>query len=511
MDKRYLTLLNMTGAIAMIMIDQTVIGIALPALQQHFSFGPLGLQWVVNGYTLALAASLICAGWAGDRFGHYRSFMAGVGLFTAASLACAIAPTGDVFIGARIVQGIGAALMQPAATAIVFGTFPPERRGRAMSIYVGSGLLFLAAGPLLGGILVQQFTWHTVFLINLPIGLATLVMAFIHGRHAPQGRETAFDFAGAVLLVAGVLFLTIAIQSLGDGTLPAALALAMGAAGLAALVRLGTRKPASVAPIIDFGMFGNRVYFGCGVVLFCIQFAMLGQVVFGAVFIQNVLDFSPFQTGLAMMPVVLAIIVMAQVSGYLFDRFDFRPLALVGTGSISLGFLFQAMVLEYGNIYWLFPGMMLIGTGLGLLASTVTTEGLSQVSLTERATASAVLQTLRQTGGVFGIACIGSLINAIEKSRIAEVAKQIEPVAAKRDELQVLLFQSEQAQAAATRTLDQHWPDAVQQLKAITTEAIGAGYWLGAFIVLVAVVVSFWAFKLPKKSLTAPETAQAQA
>ena len=134
MTRSGLTLINMSGAIGMIMIDQTVIGIAIPALQRSFDFGPVALQWVVNGYTLALAASLICAGWAGDRFGHYRSFAAGVALFTGSSLLCAIAPIGEILILARIGQGMGAALMQPAATAIVFGTFPPDQRGKAMSI-----------------------------------------------------------------------------------------------------------------------------------------------------------------------------------------------------------------------------------------------------------------------------------------------------------------------------------------------------------------------------------------
>ncbi|MEM9630002.1 MAG: MFS transporter [Pseudomonadota bacterium] len=506
MDKRYLVLVNMTGAIGMIMIDQTVIGIALPPLQRSFGFGPMELQWVVNGYTLALAASLICAGWAGDRFGHYRSFTVGVGLFTVSSLLCAIAPIGEVFIAARIGQGIGAAFMQPAATSIVFGIFPQEMRGRAMSIYVGSGLLFLAGGPLLGGFLVQHFSWHTVFLINVPIGLITFVTAYMFSKHAPKGNDLSFDFGGAILLVAGILILTIAIQSFGDRTLPVSASLGLTALGLAALAILPFRKPASGASIIDFSIFRSRVYFGCGVVLFCIQFAMLGQVVYGAIFIQNVLSFTPFQTGISMMPVVLTIIILAQISGYLFDKIPFRLLALVGTLAISGGFFAQAVVLPLNNIFWLIPGMMLIGFGLGLLASTVTTEGLSHVSQTQRATASAILQTLRQAGGVFGIACIGSVINLIEKVRINEVADKLETVADKRHELQILLFKSEQAQASATAELRAHWPQALSELKEITTEAVAAGYYLGAAVVLVATLISVWAFASKADSEAAGES-----
>lgn len=495
MDKRYLILVNMIGAIGMIMIDQTVIGIALPPLQRSFDFGPVELQWVVNGYTLALAASLICAGWAGDRFGHYRSFTVGVGLFTLSSLLCAIAPFGEVFIAARIGQGIGAALMQPAATAIVFGVFPAEMRGRAMSLYVGSGLLFLAAGPLLGGFLVQNLSWHMVFLINVPIGLVTFATAFKFSGHAPKGKVLGFDFFGAAMLVTGILVLTVAIQSFGDGVLPLPFSIALVLLGMAILARLPFRTPSHGASIIDFSIFNSRIYLGCGIVLFCIQFAMLGQVVYGAVFIQNVLAFTPFQTGLSMLPVVLTIIVMAQVSGYLFDKIPFRALAVTGTLAISAGFFAQAIVLQLNNILWLIPGMMLIGFGLGLLASTVTTEGLGQVAATQRATASAILQTLRQTGGVFGIACIGTAINLVEKREIAEVAASLEPLAGKQRELQVLLFQSEQAKASAIQDLKAHWPEALEQLKAITTDGISTGYYLGAGVVLVAALISLWAFK----------------
>ncbi len=501
MTRAGLTLINMSGAIGMIMIDQTVIGIAIPALQRSFDFGPVALQWVVNGYTLALAASLICAGWAGDRFGHYRSFAAGVALFTGSSLLCALAPAGEILILARIGQGIGAALMQPAATAIVFGTFPPDQRGKAMSIYVGSGLLFLAAGPLLGGILVERFSWHMVFLVNVPIGCATLLAALRLGREAPKGTQEPFDFIGAALLVCGIFFLTTAIQGLGGGGF-AALPFGLAVFGSVCLAALPFRKPNHGAPIIDFGNFRNRIYLGCGIVLFCIQFAMLGQVVFGAVFIQNVLAFTPFETGLAMMPVVLAIILMAQVSGYLFDKVSFRLLAVTGTLAISLGFFSQALVLEHGQILWMIPGMLLIGLGLGLLASPVTTEGLSQVPMTQRATASAILQTLRQTGGVFGIACIGSVINLIEKARIEEISRRLEPIAEKRHELQMLLFRSEQSQAEATKQLEAHWPEALMDLKQITAEAIAAGYYLGAAVVFLAALISIWAFAKPGKEMT---------
>lgn len=146
MARKHLVLLNMIGALALVMIDQTVLGVILPSLQRTFMFGPVHLQWSVNAYLIALASMLMCGGWLGDKFGYFTSLRMGLALFTAASLACAYAPTGEFFITARVFQGAGAALMQPAATALVFSAYPADERGKALAHYVGAGLFFLLAG-----------------------------------------------------------------------------------------------------------------------------------------------------------------------------------------------------------------------------------------------------------------------------------------------------------------------------------------------------------------------------
>lgn len=502
MRREYLILFNMTGAVAMIMVDQTVVGVILPALQQAFGLTPNGLQWVVNGYTLALGATLICGGWVGDRFGRFRAFITGVSIFTLASLCCALAPFSQALITARILQGVGAALMQPSASAIVFSSFPSEKRGRAMSTYVGVGMLFLAAGPLLGGFLVEHLAWQTVFLINVPIGILTITAALLLQQSEPKGKPAAIDYTGAILLILGTVLLTVAIQSSGDKSLAMGWVIPMALLGMGAYTAIYLRRHSVADPLINFDFFKDRPFRGCCSILFCIQFAMLGQVVYGAIFVQNVLDFSPFQAGLAMLPVVLTIAVMSQVGGLLINKVSFRFLAIGGTLAISIGFISQAAVLHLGNILYLIPGMFLIGIGLGLLASTVTTKALTRVSALHRSKASAMVQTLRQIGGVFGVTLIGSLVNLGEKKRIIELVDDLHPLSSQHDQLQMLLFQAEQGQAQAMSEIARHWPTALPDLKAIASSAIAEGYILGACVVFVSTVASYWLFTDKEQSQT---------
>lgn len=485
----------MTGAVAMIMIDQTVVGVILPALQRNFGLSPSGLQWVVNGYTLALGAFLICGGWAGDRFGQFRAFMVGVIVFTLASLVCGLAPNSTILIAARIFQGIGAAFMQPNASAIVFSAFPADKRGKAMSTYIGVGMLFLALGPLLGGFLVEHLSWQTVFFINIPIGLATVIMALKNNPVTPVTTQSSIDFMGALLLISGTVFMTVAIQSAGDQSFSPLVIVTFFLLGLGAYTVLFQRRKSVEEPLLDFNLFKDRPFFGCCALLFCIQFAMLGQVVYGAIFVQNVLDFSPLQAGLAMLPVVVTITIMSQISGYLYSKISFRSLAIAGTAIIAIGFISQAVVLHLGNILWLIPGMLLIGLGLGTLASTVTTHALSRVSPLHRGKSSAMVQTLRQIGGVFGVTLIGSLVNLSEKMQITTLTNELQPLQGKKEQLQMLLFQAEQGQAAAAAEIANHWPNAISDLKTISSNGIAAGYYLGAAVVLIATVLSFKLFQ----------------
>lgn len=490
-----LVLLNVSAALAMVMIDQTVLGIVLPPLQRTFNLSPIELQWAVNAYLLALAGTLICGGWFGDRFGHFLGFRLGVGVFTLASLACALAPSGEFFIGARVFQGIGSALMQPSGTALVFAAFPEKTRPKALAVYVGIGLLFLAAGPIVGGVLVHLYSWHLVFLINVPIGVVAFAGASLLARETTEPHKPGgFDAASALFFMAGLLILVITIQSFGDDRLRVIEAAILLVLALFFFSLLYLRRNKVMNPLILFSLFNSRVFVGGCILLFCIPFALLGQVIFGSVFIQNVLGFPPLAAGLAMLPVVLSIIVMAQVGGYLLRRLSFRVLAVTGTLAMAAGFVAQAIVLEHRAFWQLMPGMLVMGCGLGLLVSTVTVKTLQNVEALHRARASALLQTCRQVGGVFGIACIGALVNWRQKSMISSAAELMEPERALRDQLQVLLYQVMSDQHANALRLHEKWPESIWVLKAISSRALSDGYFLGAAVMMVAAAFSFWAF-----------------
>ncbi|QUS58723.1 MFS transporter [Pseudovibrio brasiliensis] len=495
MARKHLVLLNMIGVLALVMVDQTVLGVILPSLQRTFMFGPVHLQWSVNAYLIALASMLMCGGWLGDKFGYFTSLRMGLALFTAASLACAYAPTGEFFITARVFQGAGAALMQPAATALVFSAYPADERGKALAHYVGAGLFFLACGPLVGGLLVEFFSWRIVFLLNVPIGLAVLIMAFAIGKSKTNKDTGSFDFQGAILFVMALLVFTVAVQLFGDYRL--SLGEGVVSAGFVILVcsLLFVRRHHVAHPFIQFSLFENKVYLGCCLLLFCIPFALLAQVVFGAVFLQNVLSLTPLEAGLSMLPVVLTIIVCAQFGGRLVGNIKFRNLAVCGSLAMGIGFATQALVIHFNNLWLLFPGMILMGAGLGFLISTVSTEALSHVSLLARARATALLQTCRQVGGVFGIACVGALINWREKTMISAAAELMEPNDKDRELLQLLLYKFMGDQPAAAALLHERWPQSLYILKAISSRALADAYIFSAVVLFGAAVMSLWAFK----------------
>ncbi|MCH9809459.1 MAG: MFS transporter [Alphaproteobacteria bacterium] len=503
MRRDNLILINMICSLAMVMIDQTVVGVVLPPLQRTFDFTPSELQWVVNAYTLALASMLICGGWLGDRFGRFNSFAAGATIFALASLTCAIAPNGELFIAGRAAQGVGAALMQPAASALVFSAFDQDRRARAMSIYVSSGLLFMAVGPLIGGILTGFSSWHAVFLINVPIGIAAAAGAMYLRQPQDSGQVRPFDRLGALLLLTGTVCLTFAIQGSGTGWLTCA---AFVAAGVVSFGWLYDRRNRPGGSIVNFEMLANREFFGCCVLLFCIQFAMLGQVVYGAIFIQNVLEFSPIQAGFAMLPVVLTIAVTAQVAGLLYIRVPYRWLAVGGTAAIAIGFVAQAFALVEGSLIGMIPGMFLGGVGVGLLASTVMVHALGLVSPHERSSASGMVQTIRQIGGVFGVACIGAIVNLSEASGIARVVPTLSSDPEMQHRLQTLLYKAEAQSAEAISELQKLAPVAITDLKEITSTAISEAYVFGAVVVLFACLWSAWAFYKPTEATVTQAT-----
>lgn len=315
----------------MIMLDNTVANVALPSIQRDLGVGLSELQWIVTGYALAFAALMLTGGKLADMFGRRLIFVVGLTVFTAASLACGLAGSGDVLIGARIVQGVGAALMNPATLSIIAATFPPRQRGMAIGIWAGVSALALAIGPLVGGLLTQHISWHWIFFVNLPVGVLAIAASDVfidESRDASQ--EQRLDLPGLLTPGIGLFALTYALIEANaygwtSGRILAAFATA--GAGLAVFVALELRQR---LPMLDLSLFRNGTFAGANLVVLLVALAMFGVFFFVSLYMQNILGFSAVEAGAAFLPMTVLIILIAPVGGKATDRIGSRWLMTAG-------------------------------------------------------------------------------------------------------------------------------------------------------------------------------------
>ncbi|MEJ2865465.1 MFS transporter [Actinomycetospora flava] len=415
--KRWLVLVAMTGSLSMIMLDQTVVSVALPTMGRELSLSPGAQQWVVNAYVLALAALVALGGKAADLLGPRRAFRSGVTLFFLASVGCGLAPAGPAgeatIIACRTLQGAGAALMVPVSAAIVIAAFGPSERGRAMAIYAGISQVFVALGPLIGGLLTEYVSWRAVFFLNVPVGIATLVLVAIAPVPAERVPGTTVRPLDVVLVVAGLAVTTFAIQAAGAVGLSAGV-LVLLVAGVAATAWFVVRQVRASDPLIHVRLFGDRAFTGDSAVMAFVQFGLLGIVLYSSIYLQELLAFGPMQAGLAVLPLILPLTVAAQVGGRWYDRSGVRGPVLTGLVLCAVGTVVWLLALPGLDYALQTPGMALVGLGLGLTLSPTNTDALSRVGATERTQASGVVQTVRQLGGTLGIAVIGAVVIAAD-------------------------------------------------------------------------------------------------
>ena len=414
----WLILWAMTGSLSMVMLDQTVVTVALPTMTRELPLSPTGQQWVVNAYVLAMAALVALGGKAGDLFGSISTYRVGIGLFAVASIGCGLAPHGEfgepVLIGFRVLQGAGAALMMPASASVVMAAFPAARRGTAMAAYSGISQIFLAVGPLLGGVLTQAVSWRAVFWLNVPIATGSLLLVRLarpsNGRRA-AGRISATSVA---VLVVGMTAVVLPIQQASSWGWDSPVVLGLLAAGVALLAGFTVAQLRSRAPLVNVRLFARRDFLGDVTVMGLTQFALLAAVLFGSLYFQDLLSFGPIDTGLAVLPLILPLTAASQISGRWYDKTGVRPPVLTGLAVATVGLFAWAAALPSLDYAWIVPGMVLTGLGVGLTISPTNTDGLSRVGVGERSQASGLLQTVRQVGGTLGVAIVGAVILARE-------------------------------------------------------------------------------------------------
>lgn len=427
-NRRWWILATMTGSLSMVMIDQTVVSVALPTMQRDLGLSSTGVQWVVNAYLLLLAVFVALGGRVADLIGAERTFRAGTSVFVFASALCGLAQNETMIIAARGLQGIGAALMVPSTGAVIVNTFDVRERGKAMGIYSGISMVFLALGPLVGGLLTQGVSWRAVFFINLPIGIAIVVASRFTLVHTPRPHvaRNAIDWIGLPLLVGafGTLVLGLMQGQTWGWTSPAIIALLGGAAMLSPTFLWWESR--AQAPLVDLKLFRLKNFGADGGVLAAVQFALTGASVFGAVWSQHVLGFSPIQAGVAMLPLTIPLLLVAPMGGRLYDHLGPRLLLTCGSLLIGCGLAWLAWHLHLRDYPTLIPGYILMGIGIGLTVSPGTTDALGGAKPSQRSQASGIVQTVRQLGGVVGLALLGAIVTQVSSvSPTAGAAAQV--------------------------------------------------------------------------------------
>jgi EmrB/QacA subfamily drug resistance transporter len=412
-NKKWWTLMAVSVGLFVIMLDNTVVNVALPAIRRSLGMTLSELEWVVAGYALTFAAFMLTGGKLADFLGRRLVFMVGLALFTGSSLACGLAPNGGFLIGARVVQGLGGALMNPATLSIITATFPPRERGRAIGIWAGISAMALAIGPLVGGLLTEHVNWNWIFFINVPIGVAGLIAIPIFiDESRDQSVEQRLDLPGLITSAVGLFALTygfIEANNYGWTSTRILTAFGIAIASLIAFVLLETHQR---TPMLDLSLFRQRTFAGANGAMLFVGLAMFGTFFFVSLYLQNVLKYSPVQAGATFLPMTLLIMGLAPRTGALADRFGSRW--LVGGGMTLLSFmLFYYTLLGAHESFWmLLPGLLLGGVGMAMTMTPTTAAAMSSVAVDQAGVGSAVLNSARQVGGSLGIAVMGAIVAA---------------------------------------------------------------------------------------------------
>src|ERR671914_490970 len=411
-NRSLLTLAIVSVALFMVTLDNLVVTNALVSIREDLGASLEELEWTVNAYTLSFAVFLLTAAAIGDRLGRRAVFAAGIGVFTLASAAAALAPSTDALIAARAVQGLGAAVITPLSLTLLSEAFPAEKRGLALGVWSGVSGLGVALGPVVGGAVVEGFSWQWIFWLNVPIGLA-LVPAAVSALKESRGPNATLDLPGLTLASTGLLGLVFGIvraQSLGWTSTIVAASLAGGAMLLAGFVLWESRTS---SPMLPMRFFRDRGFAATNGVSLAMFFGAFGAIFLLAQFFQVAQGYSPLEAGIRTLPWTAMPIFVAPVAGNLSDRIGSRPLMAAGLALQAAALAWLAVVTEPDVAYGLFvPAFVIAGTGMALVFAPASNAVLSSVRPEEAGQASGATNTIREIGGVLGVAVLATVFTS---------------------------------------------------------------------------------------------------
>ncbi len=415
--RKWWTLAAVSFGLFMIMLDNTVVNVALPAIQKDLGTGLSELQWIVTGYALTFAALMLIGGKLADAYGRRLIFVIGIVIFTVASLWCGLADSGNMLIAARVLQGAGAALMNPATLSIIAATFAPKERGMAIGIWAGTAALALAIGPLVGGLLTEHLSWHWIFFINIPVGIVAIAASFLLITESRDDTHESLDLPGLGTSALGLFALTYGlIEANAYGWTSARIvgSFVIAVVALASFVQIERRRR---SPMLDLSLFRSGTYAGANVSMLLVALAMFGIFFFVSLYMQNILGYSAVQAGAAFLPLTVLIILVAPFAGKASDKYGSRWLMTIGMVLLGVQLLYLSQLSATASFWNLLPGFIVGGFGMAMTMTPTAAAAVRAVPVEKSGVGSAVLNAMRQVGGSLGIALMGAIVVAQTSKR----------------------------------------------------------------------------------------------
>ncbi len=420
-NKKWLALALLSAVQFMVVLDIAIVNVALPSIQVDLGFSRQNLQWVISAYALVFGGFLLLGGRSADLLGRRRVFMLGLVAFTIGSLICGLAWSEESLIGARAIQGLGAAAISPAALAILMTTFAEGReRNIALGVWGGVGGFGAAAGVLLGGVLTDALSWEWIFFVNIPVGLTALALAAVLLAESRDTRVRSFDALGAVLVTGGLSTLVLGITQGSDWGWSAGRTIGVFAAAVALLAGFVIWETRVPEPLMRFGIFRTTTVLGANVAGFILGTALFSMFLMLTLYMQQVLGYSAMKTGVAYLAVAGTSIVWANVAAALVGKVGVKPLIAGGMAILGVGMLLFTQV-SVGGSYatHLLPGFLIVALGMAMCFVPISIAALAGVKQAEAGLASGLINTSQQIGGAVGIALLSTIAISRTKDKVA--------------------------------------------------------------------------------------------
>jgi EmrB/QacA subfamily drug resistance transporter len=499
-ERRWKMLAVLSLSMMIIGLDNTIVNVALPTLQSHFAATSSDLQWIVDAYLLVFAAALLTMGTLGDRYGRKRALQGGLLLFGASSAAVVFADSVNQLIALRVLMGLGAALIMPATLSIITNVFPREERGRAIGIWAGTAAIGIGLGPLVGGLLLEVFPWSSVFLINVPVAIAALLLGI---RLVPDSRDPepgAFDLAGAALSATALLaFVWAVIEAPSRGWTSTAVIVGLVTAAALATAFIAWERRVS-SPMLNLAYFRNPRFSIGALAISVIFFSLMAAIFALTQFLQFALGYSALEAGATMIPLALGLMLSATNSSRLVGRFGTKRVVAVGMLLLALTLSATVLWTPALSVWVVTSWLFVLGLAMGSVMAPATDSVMGSVPPSKAGVASAMNDVTRQVGGALGVAIVGSLIGTIYTSQIGDAVAGLP--AALRGPVGASIGG---ADAVAARLPSPAGAQLESAAADAFTTALGYGLLVAAAVALIGAGVVVW--RLPARHGTSPEIA----